>query len=141
MKYTGTSEGELPCIIIVKHEMLYVFYTTTTPYLPCNNNYRTELYDFYYTAITLTTGYKLGYTPHKYISTKIYTISQESPVFNNSVRTSLKTSLFLPPPPIDHTPWPSVERGRGIVIALARSDNLRTCLYMYVWRGRQSSNN
>ncbi len=36
--------------------MLYVFYITTTPYLPCNNNNinRKELYDFYYTAITLT---------------------------------------------------------------------------------------
>ncbi len=39
--------------------MLYVFYITTTPYLPCNNNNRKELYDFYYTAITLTTGYKI----------------------------------------------------------------------------------
>ncbi len=55
-------EGELPCIL---HKTLgflmlhvYVFYITTTPYLPCNNNInRTELYDFYYTAITLTTGY------------------------------------------------------------------------------------
>ncbi len=39
--------------------MLYVFYITTTPYLPCNNNNinRKELYDFYYTAITLTTRY------------------------------------------------------------------------------------
>ncbi len=32
--------------------MLYVFYIMTTPYLPCNTN-RKELYDFYYTAITL----------------------------------------------------------------------------------------
>ncbi len=41
--------------------MLYVFYITTTPYLPCNNNNinRKELYDFYYTAITLTTGYNI----------------------------------------------------------------------------------
>ncbi len=41
--------------------MLYVFYITTTPYLPCNNNNinRKELYDFYYTAITLTTGYRI----------------------------------------------------------------------------------
>ncbi len=40
--------------------MLYVFYIATTPYLPCNNKNinRKELYDFYYTAITLTTGYK-----------------------------------------------------------------------------------
>ncbi len=32
--------------------MLYVFYITTTPYLPCNNKNinRKELYDFYYTA-------------------------------------------------------------------------------------------
>ncbi len=39
--------------------MLYVFYITMTPYLPCNNNNinRKELYDFYYTAITLTTEY------------------------------------------------------------------------------------
>ncbi len=43
--------------------MLYVFYITTTPYLPCNNNNinRKELYDFYCTAITLTTGYKHVY--------------------------------------------------------------------------------
>ncbi len=43
--------------------MLYVFYITATPYLPCNNNNinRKELYDFYYTAITLTTGYKAEY--------------------------------------------------------------------------------
>ncbi len=42
--------------------MLYVFYITTTPYLPCNNNNinQKELYDFYYTAITLTTGYNLS---------------------------------------------------------------------------------
>ncbi len=45
--------------------MLYVFYITTTPYLPCNNNNinRKELYDFYYTAITLTTGYKIYLLP------------------------------------------------------------------------------
>ncbi len=48
-------EGELPCIL---HKN--VIYITTTPYLPCNNNNinRKELYDFYYMAITLTTGYK-----------------------------------------------------------------------------------
>ncbi len=51
---------------IAKHEDFsyynYVFYITTTPYLPCNNKNinRKELYDFYYTAITLTTGYKYG---------------------------------------------------------------------------------
>ncbi len=46
--------------------MLYVFYITMTPYLPCNNNNinRKELYDFYYTAITLTTGYKCTYYKH-----------------------------------------------------------------------------
>ncbi len=45
--------------------MLYVFYRTATPYLPCNNNNinRKELYDFYYTAITLTTGYKCRDSP------------------------------------------------------------------------------
>ncbi len=43
--------------------MLYVFYITTTPYLPCNNKNinQKELYDFYYTAITLTTGYIATY--------------------------------------------------------------------------------
>ncbi len=42
--------------------MLYTC-ITTTPYLPFNNNNinRKELYDFYYTAITLTTGYKIIY--------------------------------------------------------------------------------
>ncbi len=54
-------EGELPCILHKTRGflMLYVFYITTTPYLPCNNKNinRKELYDFYYTAITLTTGY------------------------------------------------------------------------------------
>ncbi len=45
--------------------MLYVFYIMTTPYLLCNNKNinQKELYDFYYTAITLTTGYKSNYTP------------------------------------------------------------------------------
>ncbi len=49
--------------------MLYVFYITTTPYLPCNNKNinRKELYDFYYTAITLTTGYKLYCEPHDFL--------------------------------------------------------------------------
>ncbi len=41
--------------------MLYVFYIMTTPYLLCNNINRKELYDFYYTAITLTTEYKFIY--------------------------------------------------------------------------------
>ncbi len=45
--------------------MLYVFYITTTPYLLCNNNNinRKEMYDFYYTAITLTTGYNMDDKP------------------------------------------------------------------------------
>ncbi len=43
--------------------MLYVFYITTTPYLPCNNK-NINRKDFYYTAITLTTGYKLLYSSH-----------------------------------------------------------------------------
>ncbi len=44
--------------------MLYVFYITTTPYLLCNNKNinRKELYEFYYTAITLTTRYKNQYS-------------------------------------------------------------------------------
>ncbi len=50
--------------------MLYVFYITTTPYLPCNNNNinRKELYDFYYTAITMTTGYKVYIRLQNYIA-------------------------------------------------------------------------
>ncbi len=63
MKYTGTSTRASCHVYCIKHEDFscynYVFYITTTPYLPCNNNNinRKELYDFYYTAITLTTGY------------------------------------------------------------------------------------
>ncbi len=43
--------------------MLYLFYITTTPYVPSNSNNinRKELYDFYYTALTLTTGYNYIY--------------------------------------------------------------------------------
>ncbi len=41
--------------------LCYVFYITATPYLPCNN-YKPEgtvyMTFIYYTAITLTTGYK-----------------------------------------------------------------------------------
>ncbi len=51
-----SSEGELPCILHkTRGFLLYVFYITTTLYLPCNNKNinRKELYDFYYTAITL----------------------------------------------------------------------------------------
>ncbi len=61
--YRHEGEGELPCIILLHKTrgflMLYVFYITTTPYLLCNNINRKELYDLYYTAITLTTGYKI----------------------------------------------------------------------------------
>ncbi len=53
----------MPCILH-KHEDFscynYVFYITNNPVpIPCNNNNinRKELYDFYYTAITKTTGY------------------------------------------------------------------------------------
>ena len=71
MKYTSTRAScHVYCII---HEQYnYVFYITTTPYLPCTNNNinRKELYDFYYTAITLTMGYKYMYTfPVSYIYT------------------------------------------------------------------------
>ncbi len=50
-------EGELPCILHKTREflMLYVFYITTTPSYRLIIN-RKELYDFYYTTITLTTG-------------------------------------------------------------------------------------
>ncbi len=51
-------EGELP-VYCIEHEDFscynYVFYITTTPYLPCNIT-RKGLYDFYYTLVTLTTG-------------------------------------------------------------------------------------
>ncbi len=63
LKYTGTST-RASCHACILHKtrgflMLYVFYI---PYLPCNNKNinRKGLYDFYYTAITLTTGYKHG---------------------------------------------------------------------------------
>ncbi len=52
--YRHEHEGVLPIL------MLYVFYITTTPYLPCNNN-NINRKDFYYTAITLTTGYEFTY--------------------------------------------------------------------------------
>ncbi len=59
MQYTGTSTRASCHVYCIKHEDFscynYVFYITTTPYLPCNNINRKELYDFYYTAITLTT--------------------------------------------------------------------------------------
>ncbi len=64
MKYTGTSTRASCHVYCIKHEDFscynYVFYIRT-PYLPCNNNNinRKELYDFYYTAITLTTGYNI----------------------------------------------------------------------------------
>ena len=55
-------------VYCIKHEEfsfymynIMYFYITATPYLPCNNNNinRKELYDFYYVAITFTTGYKI----------------------------------------------------------------------------------
>ncbi len=77
--YKHEHEGEAPrvsChVYCIKREDFscynYVFYITTTPYmyLPCNNNNinRRELYDFYYMAITLTTGYKLLYMCCDYV--------------------------------------------------------------------------
>ncbi len=61
MKYTGTSTRASCHVYCIKHED-FSCYITTTPYLPCNNKNinRKELYDFYYTAITLTTGYVCG---------------------------------------------------------------------------------
>ncbi len=69
MKYTGTSTRAKPqgrvamynyCIKYEDFSCYNMCYITTTPYLLCNNKNinRKELYDFYYTAITLTTGYK-----------------------------------------------------------------------------------
>ncbi len=50
--YRHKHEGELlPCIL---REFL-MFYIMTTPYLPCNI---TQIEDFYYMLVTLTTGYK-----------------------------------------------------------------------------------
>ncbi len=55
--------------------MLIVFYITTTPYLPTYRVIkRKELYDFYYTIVTLTTGYKMKMRGY---STKIPTTSLE----------------------------------------------------------------
>ncbi len=70
--YRHEHEGELPCILHKTRGflMLYVFYITTTPYLPCNKN-RKELYDFYYTAITLTTGYK-DYLLHPSLTDRLF---------------------------------------------------------------------
>ncbi len=66
--YRHEHEGEAPrasChVYFIKYEDFscynYVFYITTTPYLPCNNK-NINRKDFYYTAITLTTGYKWRY--------------------------------------------------------------------------------
>ncbi len=61
-------KGELPCILHKTrgYLMMYVFYITTTPnHRRIKNNItRKELYDFYYTLVTLTTGYKI-YTDHE----------------------------------------------------------------------------
>ncbi len=57
--YRHKHEGELP-VYCIKHEDFscynYVFYITTTPYLPCNNKNinRKELYD-----LKLLHGYNL----------------------------------------------------------------------------------
>ncbi len=77
--YRHEHEGKAPrasCqVYCIKHEdfscYICVLYheDPTTPYLPCNNNNmnQKELYDFYYTAITLTTGYNKNYR----LSTKL----------------------------------------------------------------------
>ncbi len=63
--YRHEHEGELPCICI-KHEdfSCYMCFISRRPRTYCviKNINRKELYDFYYTAITLTTGYKLLYS-------------------------------------------------------------------------------
>ncbi len=98
-------EGELPCILHKTRGflMLYVFYITTTPYLPCNNNNinRKELYDFYYTAITLTTGYKIKLYTNKIIYTHNTVIvhNVQFSLYQSSSSSSASTSnkrIFLP---------------------------------------------
>ncbi len=66
MIYRHKHEGELP-VYCIKHQDFscynYVFYITTTPYLPCNKNHTNTgrvLYDFY-TLVTLTTRYITTY--------------------------------------------------------------------------------
>ncbi len=63
--YRHEDEDELPCILHKTRGFLMLYSVCVLyhddPYLPCNNNNninRKELYDFYYMAITLTTGYK-----------------------------------------------------------------------------------
>ncbi len=79
MKYTDTSTRASCHVYCKKHEEFscynYVFYITATPYLPCNNNNitRKELYDFYYTLVTLTTGYKIMFQ-----SLQMYAMYNES---------------------------------------------------------------
>ncbi len=112
MKYTGTSTRAKPRGRVAMYMnktrgflMLYMFYITTTPYLSCNNKNinRKELYDFYYTAITLTTGYKstssatqpilgLGALPS---SSEVYTAINSDLVDNNYKAPAGLNAIFL----------------------------------------------
>ncbi len=104
--YRHEHEGELPCILHKTRGflMLYVFYVTTTPYLPCNNKNinRKELYDFYYTAITLTTGYKHTYSTctslwvHVWVHTDEYMLLDNFiQLFDGSKRSKLVSNQLL----------------------------------------------
>ncbi len=55
MKYTGTSTRAKPQGRVAMDFSCYVFYITTTRVILT----RKELYDFYYTLVTLTMGYKV----------------------------------------------------------------------------------
>ncbi len=56
MKYTGTSTRAKPRGRVAMYKTLFVLYHDDPLPIPVIIN-RKELYDFYYTAITLTTGY------------------------------------------------------------------------------------
>ncbi len=60
--YRHEHEGELSCILHKTQGFLMLYHDDPLPTVYIN---RKELYDFYYTAITLTTGYKYWYS-HEY---------------------------------------------------------------------------
>ncbi len=113
MKYTGTSTRASCHVYCIKHEDFscynYVFYITTTPYLPCNN--RKGLYDFYYTAITLTTGYNntiLTLTLHQ----SLYSLGlNEGPQHADIMLTTGAPHSVIPPKPNRSHVTPDPQRG------------------------------
>ncbi len=85
--YRRSTEGALPCILHKTRGflMLCVLYhndplPTVYPYLQCNQNNitRKELYDYYYTLVTLTTGYKNLYTCNKAVITTVHVCKNNS---------------------------------------------------------------